>query len=97
MTIILGSPRGPGDLKERTPEIQDIIDRMENIMRSPAYMRNLSQQIIKTCNSVSVVYFRLGGSDWTKTYGLFPSGVVDTFKGVRCCQPLRWGYYNNEL
>lgn len=68
----------------------------ESIMSSPVLQMNWAREIIKSCDKVSKVTYRLTGSDWITNYYLMHSGDI---RHAQCLSPanrgdasLPWGF-----
>jgi hypothetical protein len=53
---------------------------VESVLSSPVFLNTLAEQVINSCNSVSLVTFGLNYSDYVVSLGLMPNGKVELFQ-----------------
>lgn len=65
---------------------------IKNLENSPQFMKNISQDIISKCGSVSAVTFgSVLAPGCGMTFGLMDDGTIKAFEDVDVPRPLKWG------
>jgi hypothetical protein len=65
---------------------------IKNLENSPQFMKNISQDIISKCGSVSAVTFgSVLAPGCGMTFGLMDDGKIKAFEDVDVPRPLKWG------
>jgi len=89
---LTGPKRKVRILKPGVKEVEILETGIKKVENSPQFMKNISQDIISKCNSISAVSF---GSFLAPgcgiTFGVMPNGKVKIFDSVDSGRSLRWG------
>jgi hypothetical protein len=87
-----GTKRKVRILKPGVKDVEIVETGIKKVENSPQFMKNISQDIISKCNSISAVTF---GSFLAPgcgiTFGVMPNGKVKIFDPVDSGRSLRWG------